>query len=97
MGIVTVGMSSRKPKITNRRMNFHAQRNHLSYGIRLTPNTAIRTPEVGVSRLVKPSPNWKAITVVCLESQISSEKGAMIGMVKAALALPDGINRLISV
>lgn len=36
---------------------------HLLKGMRATPKTPIRTPEVGVIMLVKPSPNWKAITV----------------------------------
>jgi len=37
---------------------------HLSYGILATPSTPINTPKVGVIILVKPSPNWKALTVV---------------------------------
>ena len=55
--INTVGINNRNPRITRTRMNFHAHLNHLSYGIRLTPRTAIRTPDVGVIRFVKPSPN----------------------------------------
>ena len=65
--------------------------------MRLTPRTAISTPDVGVIILVNPSPNWKAITVACFDNPIKSEKGAMIGMVRAALALPEGMIRLISV
>ena len=46
---------------------------------------------------VNPSPNWKAITVACLDNPITSEKGAMMGMVRAALAEPDGMMMLIMV
>ena len=52
------------------------------------------TPEVGVIMLVKPSPNWKAITVACRDRPIRSENGAMMGMVMAALAEPEGIRIL---
>ena len=70
---------------------------HLPYGILAIPRTAMRTPEVGVIILVNPSPNWNAITVACLLTPIISEKGAMIGIVMAALALADGMTRLMRV
>ena len=49
------------------------------------------TPLVGVSMLVKPSPNWKASTVVCRERLMRSANCAMMGMVSAALAEPEGM------
>jgi hypothetical protein len=57
----------------------------------------MRTPEHGVIILVKPSPNWKARTVACLDTPIRSENGAMIGIVTAALAEADGIKMLMNV
>ena len=57
----------------------------------------MRTPETGVIMLVKPSPNWKARTVAWRESPIRSEKGAMMGIVRAALAVAEGMKRLIPV
>ena len=65
--------------------------------MRATPRAAIKTPLVGVIMLVKPSPNWKATTVAWREMPIRSLKGAMIGMVMAALAEPLGITILIKV
>ena len=44
-------------------MNFQTHLNHFWYGIFATPKAPIKTPEVGVIMLVKPSPNWNAITV----------------------------------
>ncbi|MPN34430.1 hypothetical protein SDC9_181923 [bioreactor metagenome] len=61
------------------------------------PSAPISTAEVGVIIFVKPSPNWNAMTVACLESPITSEKGAMIGIVRAALAEPEGMKMLIHV
>ncbi len=46
---------------------------------------------------VNPSPNWKASTVAWRESPIRSEKGAIIGIVMAALAVADGMKRLMNV
>ena len=57
---------------------------------------AIRTPEVGVSILVKPSPNWKASTIAWRETPTISAKGAMMGMVIAALAEAEGMRKLIT-
>ena len=62
--MVTVGISSSKPKRRRIAMNPPIHFTHLSYGIFATPRTPINTPEVGVIILVKPSPNWKALTVV---------------------------------
>ena len=67
---------------------------HLAYGMRAMPNTPMSTPEVGVIMLVNPSPNWKANTLVCREIPIKSENSAIMGMVSAALAEPDGMMRL---
>ncbi len=53
------------------------------------PRAPISTADVGVIMLVNPSPNWIAITVACLESPITSENGAIIGMVRAAFAEPE--------
>ena len=64
--------------------------------MRAMASAAIRTPEVGVSMLVKPSPNWKASTMACLETPTMSAKGAMMGMVMAALADALGMRKLIT-
>ena len=45
---------------------------------------------------VNPSPNWKASTIACRETPTMSEKGAMIGMVMAALAVALGMTKLMS-
>ena len=74
--------------------------NHLiqtSYGILAMPSAPISTAEVGVIIFVNPSPNWNAITVACLDSPITSEKGAIIGIVSAAFAEPEGMNILMQV
>ena len=79
------------------KINFHAHLTHCSYEILATDKTAMRTPEQGVIMLVNPSPNWKASTVACREIPIMSENGAMMGIVTAAFAEADGMNRLINV
>ena len=78
-------------------MNFHTHLNHLLYDTLATESTAIRTPEHGVIIFVKPSPNWKARTVACLDTPIISENGAMIGIVTAAFAEAEGMNTLMNV
>ena len=62
--MVTVGMSNNPPMTISTKMNFQMKRTHFSHGMRATPKVAMSTPEVGVIMLVKPSPNWNAITVV---------------------------------
>ena len=59
-------------------------------------SAATRTPDVGVSMLVKPSPNWKASTIAWRETPTRSENGAMMGMVMAALAVALGRMKLIT-
>ena len=61
--IVTVGINNIPPMMISNKINFQTHLNHFWYGILATPSAAIRTPDVGVIILVKPSPNWNAITV----------------------------------
>ena len=86
--MVTVGISNNQPKITIIRINFQAHLNHLTKGIRATSSTPINTPEVGVMRLVNPSPMWKAVTVACCDKPIMSDTSRNIGINKAAFAVP---------
>jgi len=62
--MATVGNNSSNSKRSRIAMNPPIHFTHLSYGILATPSTPINTPKVGVIILVKPSPNWKALTVV---------------------------------
>lgn len=55
--MVTVGINSKNPIIINTTINGAIHFAHFMYGIRATPKTPINTPEVGVIRFVKPSPN----------------------------------------
>ncbi len=95
--MVTVGMSSNNPKVISMIINGVIHFTHFSYGIFATPKTPISTPDVGVIIFVNPSPNWNAITVDWRDNPIRSENGAIIGMVKAAFAEPDGITTLMTV
>ena len=79
------------------RMNFQTHLSQVPYGMRAMPRTPMRTPLVGVSMLVKPSPNWKAKTVVWRETLMRSANYVMMGMVRAAFAEPLGITRLSAV
>jgi len=54
--MVTVGISSKNPTIVRSKINGHAHLNHLLNGTRAISKTPINTPEVGVIRLVNPSP-----------------------------------------
>ena len=62
--------------------------------MRAIARAAMRTPEVGVTMFVNPSPNWKASTIAWRETPTISAKGAMMGMVMAALAVALGIRKL---
>ena len=64
---------------------------HLTYGILAAPRTPISTPDIGVTIFVNPSPNWNASTVNCLGMFMISENSAIMGIVSAALAEPEGI------
>ena len=61
--------------------------------MRATDKAASSTPEQGVIIFVKPSPNWKASTVACLDKPIRSENGAMMGIVSAAFAVAEGMDK----
>ena len=78
-------------------MNLHTHFTHFVYGIFAIPSAAIKTPDVGVIILVKPSPNWNAITIAWRDKSIRSENGAMMGIVIAAFAVADGIRKFIIV
>ena len=54
--MVTVGISNRKPTRVSIKMRGQAHLNHLLKGILAISSTPIKTPEVGVIRLVNPSP-----------------------------------------
>lgn len=86
-----------KPSTISAAISFQAHFTHFPYGILAIPNTAISTPEVGVIIFVNPSPNWKASTVACLDSPIRSENGAITGIVIAAFAVAEGMNRFMKV
>ncbi len=58
------------------------------------PRHPIRTPDVGVSILVNPSPNWNASTTAWREILVKSANCVIIGIVRAAFADPDGITIL---
>ena len=89
--MVTVGISNNKPTIDSININFHAHLNHLLKGILAISNTPIKTPDVGVIKFVKPSPMWNAVTVACFDRPIISEISRNIGIISAALAVPEVI------
>ena len=68
---------------------------HFSQDIPDNVKTPIVIPDVGIIILLKPSPNWKARTAVCLVTPTISASGIIIGIVRAALALPDGTKKFI--
>ena len=67
--------------------------NHLLYGIFAKVSAPIVTPLVGIIRLVKPSPNWKVSTAICLLIPETSQIGIIIGIVKDACPDPEGIKK----
>jgi len=67
---------------------------HFDQEILLIPMAAIKYPDVGVKRLMIPSPRVKAKTAVCLVTPMKSASGAMMGIVTAALPEPEGTTTL---
>jgi len=55
--IKTVGSNSRKPRAVKITINGSTTFKHFSYGSWAYPKMPIKTPDVGVSILVKPSPS----------------------------------------
>ena len=60
-------------------------------------NAAAKTAETGVTKFVKPSPNWKARHITWRVMPKTSATGTKSGISIGTLAGPDGINRLIAV
>ena len=52
------------------------------------------TEDVGMNELLKPSPNWKHRTDVCLVIPTMSASGIIIGIIVAACPVDDGIIKL---
>lgn len=76
-------------------INGHMNLNHFSYGTLPIDRYPINTAEVGMIEFVKPSPNWNAITAVCLVIPNKSDSGIIIGIVAEACPLPEGIKKFI--
>lgn len=92
--MVTVGISISQPIIINIKMKGQAHFTHFPKGIRAISSTPINTPEVGVIKFVKPSPIWNAVTVACFDKLTMSDISDNMGIINAALAVPDVISAL---
>ena len=67
---------------------------HFPHSSLATPRVPKRHPEVGTIRLEKASPSWKARTLVWRDTPTRSERGAIIGMVRAAWPEPETTKKL---
>ena len=69
--------------------------NHLSHLLKgIFVNARGARQAVGQIMLLKPSPNWNARTAHWRLTPIRSDKGAIMGMVVAACAVPEGTRKL---
>jgi hypothetical protein len=68
---------------------------HFSQGIFAAPRTPMVTAEVGRMGFTN-SHSWKAKTAVCRVIPTRSARGAMMGMVRAAWAVPEWMKKLIT-
>jgi hypothetical protein len=76
------------------RMKRKMMRIHASQPRPATPMAPIMAAEVGITRLVNPSPSWKHSTLTCLLTPTSSPRPAISGMVIVACALPELTKKL---
>ena len=80
--------------INKSNINFQMNLIHEPHSTRAAPNVPISAADVGTIIFVKPSPNWKANTAVCLVTPTISAKGAIIGIVSAAYPDPETTKKL---
>ena len=65
--------------------------NHLDHGILANASAPIKTPDVGVIKLIIPVPNWYAVIINWLDTPTKSESGDNTGIVSDASPEDDGI------